>query len=244
MTTTTSTAWTVTVNTKFGSKSLETRLDVKQAIQILATTPNSSQFASDLVRNFGRYGLSTNQANWAIYLAQEVLDKQNKPKSSVNPVTIDTKSLFTLFATAHLNLKYPRLRLQTADGRLVVIKLSGQNSKHCGSLNLTNGVKYGDNGAVFYGFIHQDGSTTIKDQSVLNLINMLANDPAGVAASQGLASGECCCCGKALSDSEDGSSEIGYGPQCAKSFGLPWSSNKQVDKVKKTRKSKKSQLVA
>lgn len=244
----------VKVSTKFGDKSVMTTLNPTQAAQVIqAHSDKASGFALDLVSKSTRWGLSPKQVDWLIFLAQEMLDKANKPAVVAAPVVSDVKPLFTLFGQARLNLKYPRLRLQDANGRLVVIKLSGSGSKFCGSLNITNGEKFGDTNAVFYGYVHQDGSCTIKDQGVLDLLKSLGNDPAGVAASQGLASGDCCCCGKALSDSEAGSSAVGYGPTCAKNWGLPWQANgaapvaapavTAVTPVKKTRKPRKAKTV-
>lgn len=230
--TTATTTRTVTVSTKFGDKSIETSLNTTDAIKVIQDDPKASGFGLDLVYKIARWGLSPKQADWLVFLAQESINRSAKPAATVPASTLaNVKPLFDLFARAHLNLKYPRLRLMDAKGRLVVVKLSGPGSKNCGSLNVTNGEKYGDAGAVFYGYVHQDGGVTIKDQGVLDLLTALASDPAGVAASQGLASGSCVFCGKSLSDSEAGSSEIGFGPVCAAHWNLPWERNGKAETI-------------
>src|SRR4051794_21519288 len=227
---------TVTVATKSGPKSIQSALTPVEAVQAILADPKASGFALDLATKSARWGLSPKQVDWAVFLAQEAIDRRHQAsKPAAAPVAasapIDVKALFSLFGTALLKLKYPRLRLQTADGRLVVIKVSGQGSRHSGSLNVTNGQKFGDLNSVFFGYVHQDGSVTIKDEGVLTLLKALASDPAKVAAEYGLASGSCCFCARSLSDSEAGSSEIGFGKTCAGNYGLPWQANGKAETV-------------
>jgi hypothetical protein len=52
------------------------------------------------------------------------------------------------------------------------------------------------------------------------LLDALAADPERVAAAYGKHTGQCCFCGSALSDGR--SVAVGYGPICAKHYGMAW----------------------
>lgn len=222
--------WTVKVQTKrFGEKSLETRLDLRQAIIVLAGVENPGTFVSDLVANNAKWGLSPIQSNWAIYLAQEELNRAQKRETPAQPVA-DLTALFDLFKHASEHLKWPKIRLTSAEGRPLVLKLMTRG-QHVGAVAVTNGEAYGSGRDVFYGYLNPDGTTTVEHQDVLDTVQALAQDPAGFAAKQGFASGNCVFCGRSLSDSEAGSSDVGYGPVCAVHYNLPWTRNGQAEPV-------------
>jgi hypothetical protein len=110
---------TITVNTRFSAKSIETALTKKEAFEVIRADKRSSSFALDLLEKGKKWNLSPIQVNWVIFLAQESINK-NVPVAAPTAPIADFKPLFDLFGTAHLNLKYPRLRLQTNDGRMVL----------------------------------------------------------------------------------------------------------------------------
>ena len=51
-------------------------------------------------------------------------------------------------------------------------------------------------------------------------LKAFAADPETVAAQYGSLTGNCCFCGRKLTD--DRSTNVGYGPVCADKFGLNW----------------------
>lgn len=71
-------------------------------------------------------------------------------------------------------------------------------------------------------FTKGNGYEYLDDEMKLHLMQV-ALDPAAAAASHGKSTGECCFCKRDLSDSR--SLTVGYGPICAKNFGLPWGSS-------------------
>ena len=53
-----------------------------------------------------------------------------------------------------------------------------------------------------------------------SILSKLAGAPARIAAAYGKLTGNCCFCGTGLTN--DNSTDVGYGPVCAKRWGLPW----------------------
>lgn len=58
--------------------------------------------------------------------------------------TLYAKNIFALFETAISHrLKYPKIRLQTADGQNIVLKLAGSKSKYNGQVQITDDRPFG-----------------------------------------------------------------------------------------------------
>lgn len=53
-----------------------------------------------------------------------------------------------------------------------------------------------------------------------SFLQKFAEDPARVAAEEGKRTGNCVFCAKQLTDER--SVAVGYGPQCAEKYSLPW----------------------
>lgn len=171
-------------------------------------------FPQSLNRSYGRW--SQRQQAWAHYL---VWQAEQEKKSPTAPTTLPTGTLLPiveLFNHAARTLKYPKMVFDI-DGQRVVIKRSGANSSRPGTLNVTDGRPFGDN--KWYGRIELDGSSTVKDQTVLDFLLDFASDPKSKASIYGIKTGHCCFCGAELT--EKVSVAVGYGPICAEKFGLP-----------------------
>jgi hypothetical protein len=94
-------------------------------------------------------------------------------------------------------------------------------SRYKGQLMVTDGESFGQN--IFYGRIDQAGIFDERDkvtQEVRDVLSELSNDPAGTASKYGKLTGNCCFCHRQLEDER--STAVGYGPICAKHFGLAW----------------------
>lgn len=121
-------------------------------------------------------------------------------------------------------LKYPKLRLQLANGEPLRIHVAGERSQTPGYLMLTDGGPFGDN--KFYGRVSPEGKLELyregkaRQEQLVALLVALAEDPAKVAAEYGHLTGGCCFCRLPLSDAR--SLHVGYGKICAGKFGLPW----------------------
>jgi hypothetical protein len=189
----------------------------------IATLPAKDQsFAQSLLNQATTKGLSEKQMFWVEKLAARA--------TGTTPVEAPAQvgnfaGVIALFATAKAHLKFPKIRLALADGRKVVLSVAGPKAKHPGTINVTDGEKFGAN--VWYGRVDADGAFQINHAidhatqvALTGLLAVLANDPAGTAAAYGGIAKSCCFCGKEITTVE--SKAVGYGPDCADHFGLPW----------------------
>jgi hypothetical protein len=181
-------------------------------------------FAGDLsLASATRRGLSQKQGAWAKTLAARALGLVEAPAQAPRPTaTVSAAPIFALLGRAlAAGLKFPKIRLTTAGGQLVVLGVAGPRSKYAGQVMVTDGGPFGSN--QWFGVIAQDGTWT-KSRAVTAdveaLLLSLAADPAQVARAYGRATGQCCFCAKDLTTAE--SVTVGYGPVCAANFGLPW----------------------
>jgi hypothetical protein len=113
----------------------------------------------------------------------------------------------------------PRIRFPRHQ---VTLTRSGARSKREGTIQITDGRPYGEN--TWYGRIERDGSVSIHRQNwteaIHELLAAIEVDLAAVTSASGIATGECSFCTAELTTSE--SLTVGYGPVCAKKYGLPW----------------------
>jgi len=123
-----------------------------------------------------------------------------------------------LQAARESGLKYPKLRLVDGEGRRIVLSLAGGRSKHPGSVNITDGRSFEDN--TWYGRIVDGVFTRSRHctDSILATLREIDSDPSAAVKVQGQRTGQCCCCGRELTNAE--SIEAGIGPICAGRFGF------------------------
>ena len=162
---------------------------------------------------YGR-GLTSKQWKWVHKLAY---DAANRPAAKVAHIGSDDQ-LTELFSKA--KVKYPKLTFETPDGRTLQLSRAGDRAKFPGSINVTDGRRYGEN--IWYGRI-VDGEFRLSrdaDDEVTDFLTALAKDPKGFAKAYGVKTGNCCFCNAKLTT--DDSNAVGYGPVCAKNWGLPW----------------------
>lgn len=119
-------------------------------------------------------------------------------------------------------LKYPKIRVRTNAGEIVVLKRASKRSRCPGSV-----VVVGDGDSfcerTYFGSIGTNGVLYPSAQmtpAIRELLRRLARDPAQVAREQGVLTGHCCFCSRLLSDAR--SLSHGYGARCAGIYGLPW----------------------
>ena len=164
------------------------------------------------------YGNGSTGAKHADVMACEA----EKAKAAVQPVTpaptLNLKSIVTFISAAReRGLKWPKLRVLDTDGQRelrLTVTVSGAAP---GTVN----VKRGDdwiggvrpNGQVIGGLAH--------NPNLQAHLVAVAADPAAAAKRYAAVMCQCCFCAKPLTDA--GSVEVGYGPVCAKHWGLPHS---------------------
>lgn len=190
-----------------------------QLAHVLPVLPQGrAEFATDLINQGRRRGLSEKQWEWV----GRLIDMASRPAPAPAPEQVgDMSGLIALFAAAGEKLKYPKIRLATPEGTPVVLQVAGARSRYAGSINLTDGGPYGAN--RWYGRVSPQGelvSGSAMTEGVKDLVRDMATAPAETAARYGKLTGHCCFCGKELTDTR--STEVGYGPICARNWGLPW----------------------
>lgn len=178
-------------------------------------------FAQSLIDQFLRRGLSEKQAAWV----PKLIERAEKARDHVQPERTNigsVKGVVELLERAAQHLQYPAV-LALANDVSFRINIAGERARFPGSLNvctLDNG------GREWVGRVHRDGSwepsRAIEGSATATAIGAaltaLATDPEQAARRYGRLTGICCFCGTGLENER--STAVGYGPVCAKHFGL------------------------
>lgn len=176
--------------------------------------------------------LSDKQFHWVGKLAA----RAQPPKQAAQVGNLS--ALLTLFGKAKEHLKYPaivlRVPLSTSQHFAIRITVAGEKARHPGTLNVTTQDKGLDDRRVWLGRVYLDGRYEPSNGADLGNVDpewnakvsasleALAAAPAETAKAHGKLTGCCCFCEQKLTDER--STAVGYGPRCAKNFGLPWGS--------------------
>lgn len=136
------------------------------------------------------------------------------PKAYVT-VTANAKPVADfLNAAKERGLKYPKVAF-IMGGATITLKLAGAASKNPGAVFVFIGGNYS-------GSIATDGTVRgalAKDAATLASLDQIMVNPAAAAKAYAQVTGACSFCAKELTDA--GSIEVGYGPVCARKYGLP-----------------------
>jgi hypothetical protein len=179
------------------------------------------EFATSLIEQFLKRGLSDKQAFWVGKLLARATGAEPQPAAQK---VGDLNGLIALLDVAAKHLKHPAVLVRALD-RDFRLNLAGSAAKVPGSINVCSIGTYGDRD--WFGRVTKDGQfepsrkfdgATIT--AVAAALKAMADDPAAAAAAYGLLTGCCCFCNKPLTDER--STAVGYGPQCATHWGLPW----------------------
>lgn len=200
-------------------------------IQSLLESGAQGNFVNSLVNQYAERGrLSDKQWYWVNRLTNEATNPAPQATIDVG----DFSGVVALFAKAGETLKYPKINLgfggPSGFANRLRLSVAGPRSKYRGQIQLTDGGSYGEN--TYYGRVSTDGQLTLSrstqnDEPVRDALiaqlRRLAEKPEEIAAEYARFSGNCCFCHKAIGEGDDPRSrEAGYGPQCAKRYGLPW----------------------
>jgi hypothetical protein len=191
-----------------------------------------AKFASDLIASYKKYnGLTPKQEPWiGRLIARATIPAFQVVASSpvvAGPVVSvgGFEGVIALFNAAKAHLKFPKITL-VCNGQTIKLALLGAKSKHVGAVNITDGGKYPH--AVWFGRVTPNGEWTQSSKTapeftaaLTALLKEFSENPARVAKEHGKLTGLCCFCNKAVGYGEDKRSiAVGFGPDCAKNYGL------------------------
>ena len=166
----------------------------------------------DYVRGIGARHVTVNDC--AAAKAAKAASYAAAPKVTANGSPIAD----FLRAARERGLKFPKVAFLGPNNAELSLSLAGSKSSNPGAVF----VKVD---GEFVGSICADNSVRgrlANRAELLALLNTIAAAPAVAAAAYGKMRGACSFCRKSLTDDRSGSSvEVGYGPVCAKKYGLP-----------------------
>lgn len=197
------------------------REEITTLSTLIGQLPDKDQgFARSLCDQGARKALSEKQMYWVRKLTAQARHEDRKPERPQIDLGGSLAPMLTMFQLAATHLKYPKVRLQTSTGRKLFLAVAGQKSKFPGTVNVTD--QGGFENRTWFGRVSKDGvfEAARPAQDVIDTLHDFAKDPVQAATAYGRLTGECCFCGKQLTD--DRSVAVGYGATCADHYGLPW----------------------
>jgi hypothetical protein len=183
------------------------------------------KFANDLIAFWDKKKrMSDSQCYWVGVLVDRATGKAKKagPVEAVSELICGFEGVIDLFNRAKKHLKYPKIVL-LADGQVVSLSLAGDTSKAPGTVNVTDGEPFGYN--KWFGRVNDAGwwqqNPKIAEEDLVpvrKVLQELGEDPAATAKKYGQLTGRCCFCNTKLTDEH--STAAGFGPTCAKNYGM------------------------
>lgn len=123
-------------------------------------------------------------------------------------------------------LKFPKVSFLLSPTQTVTLSVAGEQSKAPGAVQVkmagVHGTGYYENkwvGRVTVAGMVEGPLAGAQYANVREALKEIAADPAKAAKEYAALTGACSFCNTGLTD--EGSIEVGYGPVCAKRFGLP-----------------------
>lgn len=211
---------------------IETRMSDEDAAKVLVERSahhiaegRPNKFVSDLASGFAKYeSWTVGQRPWAHLLANEWLDRDATPAEPEEKVeAVSFPRIAAMMKAAAAELKYPKVRLADEDGNVLRLSLAGSRARFPGSVNVTDDASFENN--TWYGRI-VDGEWRPAGNApewVAIALAEFEKDPEAAAKAYGQRYAHCCFCARELVES--GSVDVGYGPVCAKRWGLPHPQN-------------------
>lgn len=187
-----------------------------------ALSASDRTFATSLLDQLARRGtLSDKQSYWLQKLAGRAASPAPAPVAVAS--SAEMQGVVALFDRAAKHLKYPAIVLSVAGVGAIRLNVAGERSRTPGVINVAENAPYG--GRRWFGRISRAGAfepgrDDATPPALVDTLHRFACDPAGVAAEHGRLTGCCCFCNTPLTDER--STAVGYGPVCARNYGLPW----------------------
>lgn len=212
-------------DTKIAAGEKFTDADVTPALEFAArdfldSYGGTFDYVLDMKLRMTKYGfhkLSTGQVRGVLNC---MLADRKKNIPDTRPV-LNLKPIITFLDSAATKLKNPKVRLENFR-----VSRCGEQSKHNGAVNILSNVApdfQSGESREWFGRIEVDG-TLIRGKLLTKEMEAelvaFAVDPQGFAAAYGQRFAHCCFCSKEIITNE--SLAVGYGPDCANNYGLPW----------------------
>jgi hypothetical protein len=198
---------------------------LREALPLLAA--KDVDFAASLLDQGARRPLSDKQMYWVRTLTQRATAPKAAPV--VQQLVAGSADIKALLVKAAQNLKDPSIVLDSPLGA-IRIALARSSSKYFGGVTVVSkdikdqGVK--GPRARWFGHITDAGAFVpgpkcgAEAQAMGDRLARFAADPVQEAAKYGKLHGRCCFCNLRLRDPR--STAVGYGPDCADNWGMPW----------------------
>jgi hypothetical protein len=142
--------------------------------------------------------------------------------------------LIEMFDEAAKAIKYPKIRNLHIDGYVITMYRTGEKSKYPGSISVNTAEN------IWLGNITREGRFWQANGCpswVREVLQKLADNPEAITTAHGKVTGNCCFCGRLLTDDRDGYSvELGRGPICSRRYNLEWGVPKAKKPTKKAYK--------
>lgn len=182
---------------------------------------NDRDFAASLLRSVE--GRRSPPSEKQVYWINKLVERATSPAPERKEEHVgDLSGIIALFDKAKSSkLKYPAIVLYVEKIGDIKISIAGERAKVPGSLNVATNEGYGS--STWYGRVKRDGmfEHSLKQEAppvLTEALREFAASPAEVAARHGKLTGCCCFCNRKLTDEK--SVERGYGPVCAKAWGV------------------------
>ena len=220
----------ITVSTRRGPITFETRLEWEEAITELRTLAfQGNEFAASLLnREENNLYMSDSQVSWVYKLAQDAItdrefstkvDGGGAPLCTRDSITDASNILGALVEANVKGIKKPMLRLMMHNGYKVRIKYMTQGNNAGGAwVTVSDELcgKISDQGEFTPYNCKYQRADWIAD--LVEFIEQVNSDPKGALVSYGKMTSHCGCCGLPLTNTE--SIRIGIGPICLSKYGL------------------------
>lgn len=171
-------------------------------------------------------GFTDKQSMYVTRILQKLSGEFKEPEPVV---VVGLNKIVDMMHFAMVSMKFPKVRF-TLDGVTIQLSVAGRSSKNFGAINVTDGRPFGQN--QFYGCILTNGiwsPSPTTPKKVVDFISELAQDPQAGASKYGKLTQHCCFCQSGLTDPK--SLAVGYGPVCAKRYGMVWG-DQELDQAK------------
>jgi len=192
-------------------------------------------FAKDLATKGLKYQQSTpKQIYWIDNFVAVIEGKQPSFPNKEAVQVGGFQKVVELFDLAKKNLKWPKVILSCM-GTPVYLSVAGPTAKNPGWINVKGEGAYPV--GAWYGRVNPTGSwhpgkdaTPDFLEALTDLLTEFGENPAEVAKKYGKLTGNCCFCNSGLTDPR--STAAGFGPTCAKNYGLYPEWKKAADLLK------------